>query len=199
MYVAVSAAGVYRTDDGGATWNPYNRGVRADFSPDIYPEYGQCVHRLVMHPARPQVLYQQNHCGMYRSDDCGESWTDIGEGKLPTRFGFPIAVHPHDPNTIYLAPEESDEYRLSIGGRFTVWRSRDRGESWQTLTRGLPEHAHLVVLRHGMAVDTLDPAGVYVGTSTGQLFVSPDEGENWTVLADYLPQILSVSAAVIED
>jgi photosystem II stability/assembly factor-like uncharacterized protein len=197
MYVAVSAGGCYRSDDGGVTWLPRNRNVRADFAPNKLPEFGQCVHKMATHPNRPDVLYQQNHCGIYRSDNAGDDWTDIGEGRLPSRFGFPIAVHPHDPKTIYVVLEESDEYRLSVGGRFAVWRSRNGGETWKRLSRGLPERAYLVALREATAVDILDEAGVYVGTSTGQLFHSRDAGDSWHLLADFLPPILSVEAAVI--
>ncbi len=198
MYVAISAAGCYRSDDGGLTWKPRNKNVRADFAPDKFPEFGQCVHKVDFHPSQPGVLFQQNHCGVYRSDNAGDDWIDIGEGKLPSRFGFPIAVHPHEPQTIYVALEESDEYRLSVKGRFSVWRSRDGGDNWERLQKGLPERAHLVVLREAMAVDTCDPAGVYVGTSTGQLFYSTDAGDTWQLMADFLPPILSVETTVIE-
>jgi len=197
MYIAVSAAGCYRTDDGGKTWIPLNKNVRADFMPDKFPEFGQCVHKMAMHPSRPQVIFQQNHCGVYRTDNSAEDWIDIGEGKLPSRFGFPIAVHPHDPQTIYIALEESDEYRVSLEGKFSVWRSRDAGTSWQRLKEGLPEKAHLVALREAMATDPLDDAGIYVGTSTGQIFFSRDSGDHWEVLADFLPPVLSVEVAVV--
>ena len=197
MYVAVSAAGCYRTDDGGKTWRPLNKNVLADFSPDKYPEFGQCVHKMAMHPSRPEVIYQQNHCGVYRSDNSAEDWIDIGEGKLPSRFGFPIAVHPHDPQTIYIALEESDQYRVSVDGRFSVWRSRDAGTTWERLTDGLPQRAHLVSLRESMATDTLEDAGIYVGTSTGQVFFSRDAGDHWELLADFLPPVLSVEACLV--
>ncbi|MDX1377313.1 MAG: hypothetical protein R3307_00565 [Anaerolineales bacterium] len=199
MYVAVSAAGCYRTDDGGKTWAPYNKNVRADFMPNKFPEFGQCVHKMTMHPSNPNVIYQQNHCGVYRSDNMGEDWIDIGEDKLPSRFGFPIAVHPTDPKTIYVVLEESDTYRMSVDGRFSVWRSSDAGESWQRMTNGLPERAHLDVLREAMATDTFEDAGIYVGSNTGQLFYSRDSGDSWELLADFLPPIQSVEAAVVED
>lgn len=197
MYVAVSAAGVYRTDDGGQTWQPRNKNVLADFQGDKYPEFGQCVHKLEMHPTRPEVLFRQNHCGVYRSDNYGDAWIDIGEGRLPSRFGFPIAVHPHDPQTIYIALEESDQYGMSVDGQLAVWRSRDAGESWQRLAHGLPQKAHGVVLREAMATDNLEQAGIYAGTDTGQLFYSRDDGDTWETLADYLPPILSVETAVV--
>jgi photosystem II stability/assembly factor-like uncharacterized protein len=197
MYVAVSSAGVYRTEDGGRTWSPQNKNVRADYNPDPYPEYGQCVHKLALHPSKPERLYQQNHCGMYRSDNHGSDWIDIGDGKIPSRFGFPIVIHPHDPETIYVIPEESDEYRVSLGGQVAVWRSRNAGESWERLTNGLPDKAHVVILREAAASDSLDPAGIYFGTDTGQLFYSRDNGDSWQMLADFLPPILSVEAAVV--
>ncbi len=196
IYIAVSAAGCYRTDDGGKTWAPFNKNVRADFMGTQFPEFGQCVHKMVMHPSNPAILFQQNHCGVYRSDNLGEDWIDIGEGKLPARFGFPIAVHPTDPQTVYVVLEQSDEYRLSVDGKFAVWRSRDAGDSWQRLTKGLPDIAHLVVLREAMATDSFEDAGIYVGTNTGQLFYSRDSGDSWELMADYLPPIYSVEAAV---
>lgn len=198
MYIAVSAAGCYRTDDGGKTWAPYNKNVRADFMPNIYPEFGQCVHKMTMHPSTPNVIYQQNHCGVYRSDNAGEDWIDLGEGKLPTRFGFPIAVHPTDPRTIYVVLEESQEYHMSVDGRLVVWRSRDAGETWQGLTNGLPERARVNVLREAMGTDSFENAGIYFGTNTGQLFYTHDSGDTWELLADFLPPIQSVEVAVIE-
>lgn len=198
VYVAISAAGVYRSDDGGETWAPRNRGTAACFLPDPDVEFGQCVHRVVMHPSRPAVFYQQNHCGVYRSDDRGETWRTIEEG-LPATFGFAMAVHPRDPATLYVVPEGADESRLAVDGKFRVYRTRNGGERWEPLANGLPqEHAHLGVLRHGLATDPLDPCGVYVGTTTGQIFASRDEGESWSLLCDFLPRILSVEAAVVE-
>jgi hypothetical protein len=197
LYVAVSTGGCYRTDDGGNSWNPFNNNVRADFLPDKLPEYGQCVHKMAIHPQRPETIFQQNHCGVYRSDNQGNYWIDIGEDKLPSRFGFPIAIHPHDPETIYIVLEESDEYRLSVEGSFAVWRSQDSGEIWQRLTRGLPEKAHLVVLREAMATDQLKDAGIYLGTSTGQVFASRNSGDSWEKIVEYLPRILSVETATL--
>ena len=197
IYVAISTGGCYRTDNGGETWAPYNKNVRADFLPDKFPVYGQCVHKIAIHSNRPNVLFQQNHCGVYRSDNQAEEWIDIGEGKLPSRFGFPIAIHPHEPETIYIVLEESDEYRLSVDGRFAVWRSRDSGETWQRLTNGLPQRAHLVVLREAMATDQFESAGIYLGTSTGQVFASRDAGDTWERIGDYLPRILSVETATL--
>ncbi len=196
MYVAVSAAGVYRTDDGGQSWQPRNKNVLTDFDAKSYPEFGQCVHKLALHPARPDVLFQQNHCGVYRSDDCGDDWVDIGLDKLPSRFGFPIVIHPHDPQTIYVMLEESDQFRMSVGSQAAVWRSRNGGESWQRITNGLPEKAHVVVLREAMAADNLETVGIYAGTNTGQLFYSRDEGDSWEILADFLPPIQSVEVAM---
>ena len=199
MWFAVSTGGTYYTADGGKTWEPRNKNVRADFSPDIYPEYGQCTHKMAMHPANPDRLYQQNHCGMYRSDDGGLNWIDIGEGRLPSRFGFPIVVHPHNPDTIFIVPEEADQYRVSIDARFVVWRSKDAGETWEPLTNGLPEPAYLVTLRGAMATDTCDDAGIYVGTTTGQVFASRDGGDSWYLLADYLPPIYSLETIVLDE
>jgi hypothetical protein len=198
MYVAISAGGLYRSDDGGQTWLPFNKNVRADFNPDPFPEFGHCVHKVALHPARPHVLFQQNHCGVYRSDNYAEDWSDIGEGRLPSRFGFPIAIHPHRPDTVYIIPEESDEYRLGVQGRFSVWRSPDSGASWQQLTRGLPDRANVVVLRDALATDTLERAGIYAGTNTGQIFHSRDDGDSWELLADFLPGIQSLEAVVVE-
>jgi photosystem II stability/assembly factor-like uncharacterized protein len=197
IYAAISTGGVYRSDDGGKTWEPKNKGVRADFLPDPLPEFGQCVHHLELHSAKPKVLYQQNHCGVYRSDDRGETWVDLSEG-LPSRFGFPIAIHSHDPDTIYVLPLTGDDNRTVPDGQFAIYRSRDRGESWNQLTNGLPEGAYLSVLREGMAVDSGEPCGVYVGTQTGQVFFSKDEGNHWELLADFLPPVYSVSTGLVK-
>ena len=199
IWVGISAVGTFETRDGGATWETRNNGVRADFVPGPPPEFGQCVHKLGLHAARPETLYQQNHCGVYRSDDGGRTWTEITPG-LPSQFGFPLVVHPHDPATVYVIPLNGDDKgRHMIDGSAAVWRSRDRGQSWQRLSSGLPQQgAYLGVLREAMAMDSLAPAGVYFGTSTGQIFASADEGESWTLAADYLPPIWSLEAAVVE-
>ena len=199
MHVAISAAGVFCTDDGGLSWSPKNHGTKACFLPEgqQWPEVGQCCHHLIASPANPDVLFQQNHCGVYRSDDAGDDWTDIGEG-LPAHFGFPIAAHAHEAQTIYVVPEVSDEYRYTPEGALAVYRSRDGGDKWQRLARGLPaKGAYLNVLREGLATDACDPGGVYVGTSTGQVFYSRSEGDAWELLADFLPPVYSISTAVI--
>jgi photosystem II stability/assembly factor-like uncharacterized protein len=195
IYCSLSAGGVYRSDDAGATWTPVNAGVRAEFLPRTYPETGQCVHKLRLHPAGPDRLYQQNHCGVYRSDDRGDSWTEITDG-LPSDFGYALAFDPRDPDVAYVIPEESSHMRATCDGRLRVYRTDDAGATWTALTRGLPqEHAYVSILRDAMDHDTADPVGLYFGTSTGQLFASPDAGESWSVVAGYLPKILCVTVA----
>lgn len=197
MFVAISAAGIFRTDDGGRTWQPRNAGTRADFLPEKLPEVGQWVHKAVLAPSSPRLLYQQNHCGVYRSDSAGDTWVDICRG-LPSRFGFPIAVHPHDPKTIWVIPMVSDQMRVCPNGCLAVYRSSTGGRAWQKQTRGLPtRNAHLLILREAMSTDACDPPGVYFGTQTGQLFYSRDAGSQWHLLADFLPPILSIEAAVV--
>jgi photosystem II stability/assembly factor-like uncharacterized protein len=196
VYAAVSAGGVYRTEDGGASWAPMNRGLRADFLPDERPEAGQCVHCLRLHPTRPDRLYQQNHCGTYRSDDRGESWTEITRG-LPSDFGYVVGLDPADPDRCWTVPQESSHMRSVCGGRFRVYETADAGASWTPRTGGLPqEHAYLSVLREALDTDGLDPCGVYMGTSTGHVFVSPD-GRSWDRVASFLPRVLSVTAAPV--
>ncbi len=199
LWCAVSAGGVYRSDDGGATWAPKNAGVRADFQPGPAPEAGQCVHKLLLHPARPDRLYQQNHCGTWRSDDGGEEWTEITPG-LPSDFGYALAIDPADPDALFVVPEESSQMRTTVDGRLRVYRSRDAGATWVALERGLPQqNAWVSLLREALANDTLDPLGVYFGTSSGHLFASRDAGDSWTLIAGFLPRILCVHAAVIGD
>jgi len=196
MMIAVSAAGVYRTEDGGATWRSSNKGLRADFQPEKYPEFGQCVHKVDRHPSRPERFYLQNHGGLYRSDDSGASWKDIGKG-VPSDFGFPMVVHPHDPDTAYIFPLEQ-EMRCGPDGKVRVYRTQNAGRSWEPLTRGLPQKAtYETVLRDGMAADSLHPAGIYFGTRSGKLYASANEGNSWRLIADGLPAITCVKAAVL--
>jgi photosystem II stability/assembly factor-like uncharacterized protein len=201
MWIGISSVGVFHTDDGGATWQPRNTGTRCDFLPEDqrYPELGQCVHCLVMAPGSSGRLYQQNHCGMYRSDDGGRSWQSIEAG-LPSSFGFPAAVHPRDPGTLYLVPLNGDTAgRYMPDAKAAVWRSRDGGTTWQDKRDGLPQHnAYINVLRQALAVDRLEPAGVYFGTGSGEVYASADEGDTWTRIAEHLPSISSVETLVVE-
>lgn len=200
MYVAISAAGVFRTTDGGATWHHANQGTRTNFMPDqppTYPEFGQCVHKVVLNPSQPRRLYQQNHCGVYRSDNGGDKWTEITEG-LPSDWGFGISVHPHDADTIWVCPGTSGYKHWVPGGALAVYRTRDQGRTWDKLTKGLPQkNAYVIVLREGMAVDALQPAGLYIGTNTGQLFHSADEGDSWRQASALFPSINSVGTATL--
>jgi len=199
MTVAISTGGVYRTDDGGRTWRPRNVGVRAEFLPDEHPEFGQCVHKVVMHPSRPARLFLQNHWGLYRSDDGGDSWHDIANG-VPSDFGFAMAMHPHDPETVYILPIESDGFRCTPEGRLRVYRTRDAGASWEALTGGLPQKNALeCVLRDAMSADPLNPAGVYFGTRSGAVWGSPDGGHSWSRIGEGLPPVVCVKTAVVGD
>ena len=199
MFTAISTGGVYRTDDGGGSWRTAHKGVRAQFLPDKHPEFGQCVHKVVMHPSRPERLFLQNHWGLYRSDDAGDSWHDIAKD-VPSDFGFAMARHPHDADTVYILPIESDEFRVTPGGKLRVYRTRDAGGSWEALTKGLPQEGALEnVLRDCMTTDTMNPAGVYFGTRSGKLYASADGGASWTRVHDSLPPIVCVKAAVVGD
>ena len=195
--IACSTGGVYRTDDGGATWSARNQGVRAEFQPDKYPEFGQCVHKIVHHRSRPERLFLQNHWGLYRSDDAGDSWKDIAKG-VPSDFGFCMAMHPHDPDTVYIVPLEADTFRCTPEGKLRVYRTRDAGGSWEALTRGLPQKDALeTVLRDAMDTDTMNPAGVYFGTRSGTVWGSANGGAAWTAVTTGLPPVLCVRAVVI--
>lgn len=199
MWIAISAVGVFRTEDGGKTWTPRNVGVPARHMPEVYPEFGQCVHRLVQHPSRPDVLYQQNHWGLFSSSDAAESWDDI-RANLPSFFGFPMAIDRGNPDTLFSVVETApDAGRHNVGDRFTVYRTDDAGRSWSFLTNGLPAgpHVKLNVLRHALCADASDPVGIYVGTTTGNLFASADRGESWSAVADFMPPIFSVNVATM--
>lgn len=199
MLIAISAAGVYRTDDGGKTWNARNVGVRAEFLPDKYPEFGQCVHKVVHHPKCPERLFLQNHWGLYRSDDWGDSWTDIAHG-VPSDFGFAMQMHPHDPETVYIVPLESDQFRCTPEAKLRVYRTTDAGASWDEMTEGLPQkNAYETVLRDALTADSLENAGIYFGTRSGKLFGSLDDGATWRELADGLPPVVCVKTAVMTE
>ncbi|HKF40681.1 MAG TPA: protein kinase [Candidatus Acidoferrum sp.] len=197
MYVAISAGGVYRSDDGGATWQAKNQGIRVAYQPDKYPEFGQCVHKMVLHPARPERIFLQHHWGLYRSDDRGDTWKSISNG-VPSDFGFAMMMHPRDPDCVYVIPIESDEFRCTPDGRLRVYRTRNGGASWEPLARGLPQRdAYKTVLRDGMDTDRLDPAGIYFGTRSGELFGSLDEGKSWKMILSGLPPIVCVKSVVV--
>ena len=198
IFVAISAAGAFRSDDAGKTWRPINRGLKSEGIPDPDAEVGHCVHRIAMHPSRPNVLFMQKHWDVMRSDDAGESWQEVS-GNLPSDFGFPIDVHPHEPNTIYVVPIKSDSEHYPPDGKLRVYRSRDGGNEWEALTRGLPQSdCYLNVLRDAMAVDALDPAGVYFGTSGGQVYASADAGDSWAPIVRDLPAVLSVEVQTLQ-
>lgn len=192
--IGVSTGGVYRTADGGASWNPANSGVGAQFLPDPAPEWGQCVHKIARHPRIPERMFLQNHHGVYRTIDGGGSWQSIADG-LPSDFGFPIAVHPHRPDVVYAFPLDADMRRYPPGGRCRVFRSEDAGESWTALETGLPEDFWSAVLRDALWLDDAEPAGVYFGTRSGEVYASADEGSSWQQVAAHLPDVLAVRAA----
>ena len=197
MYVAISAGGVYRTDDGGQTWNAQNRGIRVVHAPEKYPEFGQCVHKIVMHPDRPERLFLQNHWGLYRSEDRAANWKDIAYG-VPSDFGFAMVMHPHDPDCVYIIPVESDEFRCTPEGALRVYRTRNAGASWEALSRGLPQKgAYETILRDAMAADPLDPVGIFFGTRNGEIYGSTDEGKNWKKVLGGLPSVVCVKCAVL--
>ncbi|HEX6937536.1 MAG TPA: exo-alpha-sialidase [Actinomycetes bacterium] len=197
MYVAISAAGAFRSDDSGETWQPINRGLRSGEIPDEDSEVGHCVHRIAMHPSRPHVLFMQKHWDVMRSDDAGESWREVS-GDLPSDFGFPIDVHAHEPETIYVVPIKSDSEHFPPDGRLRVYRSRTGGNDWEALTNGLPQSdCYVNVLRDAMAVDTLDECGIYFGTTGGQVYASADAGDSWAPIVRDLPPVLSVEVQTL--
>jgi photosystem II stability/assembly factor-like uncharacterized protein len=197
IYIAISSAGAFRTDDGGSTWTPINRGLRSQYIPDPDAEVGHCVHRIALHPSRPDVLFMQKHWDVMRSDDGGGNWTEVS-GDLPSDFGFPIDVHAHEPETVYVVPITSDSLHYPPEGKLRVYRSRTGGNDWEPLTAGLPqENCYVNVLRDAMSVDNLDPCGVYFGTTGGQVYGSADGGDSWTAIVRDLPAVLSVEAQVL--
>ncbi len=198
MFIAISAAGVFRTDDNGTTWRPTNRGLQSQYTlPDPDAEVGHCVHRIAMHRSRPNVLFMQMHWDVMRSDDAGESWREVS-GNLPTDFGFPIEVHAQEPDTIYVVPIKSDSEHYPPDGKLRVYRSRTGGNEWEALTNGLPQRdCYVNVLRDAMAVDSLDSCGIYFGTTGGQVYGSTDSGDTWTAIVRDLPPVLSVEAQTL--
>jgi photosystem II stability/assembly factor-like uncharacterized protein len=197
MFIAISAAGAFRTDDGGKSWKPINRGLVSQYIPDPNAEIGHCVHRIAMHRARPQVLFMQKHWDVMRSDDAGDSWHEVS-GNLPTDFGFVIDVHAHEPDTVYVVPIKSDSEHFPPDGKLRVYRSRSGGNEWEPLTNGLPQRdCYVNVLRDAMAVDSLDSCGIYFGTTGGQVYVSADAGEHWSSIVRDLPAVLSVEVQTL--
>ena len=197
IFTAISAAGAFRTDDGGASWSAINKGLQSGAIPDPEADVGHCVHNLAMHPSRPDTLFMQKHWDVMRSDDAGGSWHEIS-GDLPTDFGFPIDVHAHEPETVYVVPILSDSNHVPPDGKLRVYRSRTGGGEWEPLTRGLPqEHCYVNVLRDAMAVDRLDDCGVYFGTTGGQVYCSPDGGDSWDAIVRDLPAVLSVEVQTL--
>jgi hypothetical protein len=196
IFVGISSVGVFKSEDAGETWTPKNCNVRADFLPSKFPEFGQCVHKLVMDSKNPASLYQQNHCGVYRSEDSAESWIDITKG-LPSGFGFPMISHPRKSGTVYVVPEEGDFFRVAANKEFAVYCTKNSGRSWRKLNQGLPpKNAYLGCYREGAASDILDPTGLYVATRMGHLFSSSNEGKSWKLLLQWLPPIYSVTTAI---
>jgi photosystem II stability/assembly factor-like uncharacterized protein len=197
IYIAISAAGTFRSDDHGKTWQPINRGLKSNYIPDPEAQVGHCVHRIAMHPSKPNVLYMQKHWDVMRSDDAGKSWHEIS-GNLPTDFGFPVEVHAHEPQTVYVVPIKSDSEHFPPEGKLRVYRSRTGGNEWEALTQGLPQKdCYVNILRDAMSVDTLDSCGVYFGTTGGQVYFSKDGGDHWETIVHNLPPVLSVEVQTI--
>src|SRR5262245_3707560 len=198
IYVAISSAGAFRSDDAGASWKPINRGLVTKEIPDPNAEVGHCVHRIAMHPTRPDTLFMQKHWDVMRSDDAGDSWREVS-GNLPTDFGFVIDVHPHEPETIYVVPIKSDSEHFPLDGKLQVYRSKSGGNEWEALTKGLPQRdCYVNVLRDAMCVDALDPCGVYFGTTGGQVYASANGGDSWAPIASHLPAVLSVEVQSLQ-
>jgi photosystem II stability/assembly factor-like uncharacterized protein len=197
IFIAISAAGAFRTDDGGATWRPINRGLKSQYLPNPEAEVGHCVHRMALHPSRPRTLFMQKHWDVMRSDDAGDNWREVS-GNLPTDFGFVIDVHAHEPETIYVVPIQADTTHFPPGGRLRVYRSRTGGNEWEALKKGLPQrNCYVDVLREAMAVDSLDSCGVYFGTTGGQVYASADAGDSWKPIVRDLPAVLSVEVQTL--
>jgi hypothetical protein len=197
MYIAISAAGAFRTDDGGKSWLPINRGLLSQYIPDPNAEVGHCVHKIAMHPSRPDVLFMQKHWDVMRSDNAGDNWHEVS-GNLPTDFGFVVDVHAHEPETVYVLPIKSDSEHYPPDGKLRVYRSRSGGNEWEALTKGLPqENCYVNVLRDAMAVDSLDTCGVYFGTTGGQVYASANAGDSWEPIVRDLPAVLSVEVQTL--
>ncbi len=197
IFIAISAAGAFRTDDGGLTWKPINKGLRSQYIPDPNAEVGHCVHHIAMHPQRPGVLFMQKHWDVMRSNDAGDNWHEVS-GNLPTDFGFVIDIHAHEPETLYVVPIKSDSEHYPIDGALQVYRSRSGGNEWEALTTGLPQqNCYVNVLRDAMAVDSLDQCGIYFGTTGGQVYASADAGDNWMPIVENLPAVLSVEVQTL--
>ncbi|HEX5422911.1 MAG TPA: hypothetical protein VFW94_05130 [Candidatus Acidoferrales bacterium] len=197
IYIAISAAGAFRTDDGGKTWRPINKGLNSQFLPNPTAEVGHCVHHVAMHPSRPNTLFMQKHWDVMRTDNAGDSWQEVS-GNLPTDFGFVIDVHAHEPETIYVVPIKSDSEHFPLDGKLRVYRSRTGGNEWESLTKGLPQKdCYVNILRDAMAVDSLDSCGIYFGTTGGQVYASSDAGNSWAPIVENLPAVLSVEVQTI--
>ena len=197
IYIAISAAGVFRTDDSGKTWKPTNKGLKSEYIPDPEANVGHCVHRIALHQDRPDVLFMQKHWDVMRSDDAGENWHEVS-GNLPSDFGFVVDVHAHEPDTVYVIPIKSDSLHYPPEGKLRVYRSKTGGDEWEALTKGLPQKdCYVNVLRDAMAVDSLDSCGIYFGTTGGQVYVSPDGGDNWTTIVENLPRVFSVEVQTL--
>ncbi|TMD17735.1 MAG: exo-alpha-sialidase, partial [Chloroflexi bacterium] len=198
MFVAISAAGAFRSDDAGKSWRPINQGLRSEGIPDPNAEVGHCVHRIAMNPARPDTLFMQKHWDVMRTDDAGDTWREVS-GNLPSDFGFPIDIHPHEPETIYVVPIKSDSEHIPPDGKLRVYRSRTGGNEWEPLTNGLPQsNCYVNILRDAMALDSLDSPGIYFGTTGGQVYASADAGDSWSPIVRDFPAVLSVEVQTLK-